>query len=631
MIRVNKIAKEGYNLLNNSKKDFEAIFNIMFMHENNTLAEKNDGSRIYKTTYKEAKEIILDKAYSINMKYPDLKDEYIGISYDSSLEWIIIFWAILASGNKPYLINHRHPKNLTNNILDTLNSRCLIGVNMGYSKPLINYYDLDLKNKDDYKFNFANEIALSTSATTLKEKIIFFNGYELSTQILNSRSILKENKQIKKHYHDELKQLVFLPLYHIFGLVAVYLWFSFFGRCFVFLNNYSADTILNTIRLHNVTHVFAVPLFWSKIEAEINNNLKQQDEKTQKKFEKGIKLSIAIQKVFPHLGLKIAKKLLHEVDDKLFGKSVKFAISGGGYIKDETLRLINALGYPLHDGYGMSEVGITSVELSKNITDRMKNSIGKPFKSVEYKLENNELLIKGKSISHKFLINKQEYILNEDEYFKTNDIVHKDAKGRYYVEGRFDDLFISSNGENVSPDTIEKEINLKNVLAYVVTKLDDDLVLIVGISPYLTENKVIELKKNIEEELDKIDSSLRPNKYYFTYDPLMSKEAIKVSRQYVKRNLDNNEIHLLKYDDIVIKSNEFENNKLLQKIIEIFEKELGKKVNPDDNIFYDLSATSLDYFSILSKVNEEFEVNLSYELILPTPVLVAKKIEEIKY
>ena len=55
---------------------------------------------------------------------------------------------------------------------------------------------------------------------------------------------------------------------------------------------------------------------------------------------------------------------MHEVTDSLFGKSVLFCISGGSYIKEDTLRLINGLGYPLYNGYGMTEAGVTSVELS---------------------------------------------------------------------------------------------------------------------------------------------------------------------------------------------------------------------------------------------------------------------------
>ena len=624
MIRVNKIAKERYNLLNNSTKDFKAIFDIMFIDLANTLAESNDGFRIYKTTYLEAKNLILDKAYSINMKYPDLKDSFIGISFESSLEWIITFWAIILSGNKPYLINHRHPKELTENILDTLNVKYVMGDNLGYKRELIDYNLLDLKALKDYNFNFANEIALSTSATTLKEKIIIFTGYEISAQILNAKGILKENKLIKKHYHDELKQLVFLPLYHIFGLVAVYLWFSFFGRTLVFLNDYSADTILKTIRKHNVTHIFAVPLFWNSIEREILKGVKEKGLET--KFNKGLNLTLKLQKLFPYFGLKLSKFIMRDVTNNLFGRHVYFCITGGGYIKDSTLRLINALGYPLYNGYGMSEIGITSVELSKRVSDRLKNSIGHPFDSVEYKIDNNELYVKGKSISHKAIINKDVVTIALDDYFKTSDIMEY-IDDRYYIKGRLDDLYIGPNGENINPDLIEKEINIDS--DYVILNYNGELSLIVNIANITKSEDIIKLDESINSNLSKLDLSLRPSKYYFTFDNLKAKTAIKVSRQYVLKNLNDGKIKLLSKDDINI--NEIESdNPIINKIKELMSISLNKnlsEVSNNSNFFYDLGGTSLEYFDLISRINKEFNISLSFDDIYETSIDLSHKVE----
>lgn len=633
MIRVNKIAKEHYNLLDNSTKDFKAIFDIMFMDEDNILAERNDGYRIFKTTYKEAKELALSKAYSINKLYPDLKNEYIGISFDSSLEWIVSFWAILASNNKPYLINHRHPKNLSNSIMASLGVKYVLGLDMGYEPELINYDELNLKYEDefdsiiyDYEYKFENEIALSTSATTLKEKIVFYSGEELANLILNCKGILKQNKQIKKHYKDSLKQLVFLPLYHIFGLVAVYLWFSFFGRTLVFLNDYQPKTILYTIKKHEVTHIFAVPLFWSTIEKEINKEVEKQGK--QKKFEKGLKLSAKIQKLMPTLGLKISRRLLHTINDNLFGKSVKFMISGGGYIKDSTIRLFNLLGYPLNNGYGMSEIGITSVELSKKLEDRLKNSIGKPFDSVEYKIVDGELLVKGKSISHKFMIDKKLYNIKEDEYFHTADNVIK-KEDRYYILGRKDDIFVGPNGENINPDLIEKELIFDDVINYSILNHNGVLTLIIQINEFKKQDDFIKINDNVLKELNKLDPSLRPSAYFYTYDNLCAPTAIKVSRQYVLEKLKNGGIKLLGIKDININNSKV-NPKTLERVINIIKEEANKeKVDENSNLFFDLGINSLEYFSIISRINNEFNINLAFDDNLNTPYNITLKIEEL--
>ena len=64
-------------------------------------------------------------AYQIETTF-NVKDRFIGLNIDNSPNWVIAFWGILMSGNKPYLINLRHPKELTKSILNTLNVEYLV-------------------------------------------------------------------------------------------------------------------------------------------------------------------------------------------------------------------------------------------------------------------------------------------------------------------------------------------------------------------------------------------------------------------------------------------------------------------------------------------------------------------------
>lgn len=631
MVNVRKIVNSRCKMLENSNMNLEAIYNVMFSNSKYLFSEENNGYRISKYTYGDVDKKIKDVAYSINKMYPDLKNSYIGISIDTSINWIYAFWGIILSNNKPFLINLRHPKELTNNLLNDLDCKYLLGVDLGYNGTLIKLEDLVETAPSDYKFNFSNELCLSTSATTLKRKIVFYTGLELSNQILNVKYVLKNNKQVKKHYKNHLKLLVFLPLYHIFGLIAVYIWFCFFGRTLVFLKDYSSNTILNTIKMHKVTHIFSVPLFWHSIEKEILKEVEKKPIKIQNKFYNGMDKSIKIQRKFKNLGLRLSKKGYKDVVDNLFGRQVKFLISGGSYIKDSTLKLINALGYPLYNGYGMSEIGITSVELG-NIDDRLKNAIGKPLPSIEYKIIDDILYVKGKSISHKIMINKEITIV--DDFFKTNDIVKKDSDNRYYILGRLDDLYISSNGENISPDEIEKVINLDNVENYSIVEYNKNLSLIIQIKKYLTNKMKEDINNKVMDEINKLDSSMRPTKIYYTFDPLMNENQIKVSRKYLLNKIENKEVDLLDYSNI--KTNNDENidvdKNILTKVIEIIANLLNKDINdikPESNFFFDLGGTSLDYYNLISEITTEFKIDikLDSESSFYTPISISKMIE----
>lgn len=619
MESINKIVKSHLKKLNASEKNFASIYDIMFSLSDNIMVEYDEGLETKKVTYNEVKKKVEKLAKAIKSK--NISNQFIGLSADNSVEWIVMFWAILMSGNKPYLINLRLPIHFTNSILKTLDAYTVLSFDndINYEIPTLKYEELINLEVEECDFSFANEIALSTSATTLNEKICIYNGEEFCEQIMNTSYVLKKNKLIKTHYKGSLKLLAFLPLYHIFGLSAMYFWFCFFGRTLVLLKDYSPNTIISTTQKHKVTHIFAVPLLWHTIEKQIIKEVESKDEKTKRKFYKGLKTATSLQTIFPGIGRKIVKNKFKLVTNQLFGDSVCFCISGGSYIKDSTLYLMNAIGYPIHNGYGMSEVGITSVELSHKIKERNKNSIGMPFSSIEYKVnENNELLIRGKSICHNLIINGQKQKV--DEWFNTNDIVIMDKDGRYYIEGRKSELIIGENGENISPDEIEKCFDLPKALNYSVlgNKQKTSLIMIVQISSQMLKSSLYHLNNEIIAINNSLPSASRLSKIYYTYDAIMSNMAIKVSRKYLSDHIEKGDIKLLTIDEIGVSNLNFNevDTEIIEILTDLFRKCLNDdltEINPNSHFMLDLGGTSLDYFSLISMINERFSINLKMD------------------
>ena len=133
MENINKVVRERCNLLESSNKTLQDVYNVMFKNPNYILGETNDGYRIKKYTYGDVEKRINQIAYSLNIEYPTLKDSYIGIELDSSVEWIEAYWGILKSGNKPYLINLRHTEKLVNSLLESLDVRYVISLGNAFS------------------------------------------------------------------------------------------------------------------------------------------------------------------------------------------------------------------------------------------------------------------------------------------------------------------------------------------------------------------------------------------------------------------------------------------------------------------------------------------------------------------
>ncbi len=607
-----KILKSNRDALLASDKRFADIYRIMFSRENEILCEFNDGFRIKKQTYGEAAAKIKRAAAAIYEKV-GATHGYIALEIDNSPEWITAFWAILMSGNKPYLVNLRYPASLSNNILKTLNikySICSEASTLDAQGLPITSLDSESSVPSDI---FEDEIAFSSSATSMNEVVCFYTGLQVSEQILNFESIVKLEPRIAKHYKGQLKQLAFLPFYHVFGLFAVYFWFTFFSRTLVFLRNYSADTILKTCRKHNVTHIFAVPVLWHTVEKSIIDTAKKQGEKKYKKLQKCIKFTTALQNTFPSFGAEIAKKLMSEVTNKVFGKSVMFCINGGSYLRDSALKLLNGIGYSTYNGYGMSEIGITSVELRRKPKWRNENSIGRPFDSVEYKIdENGVLLVKGSSLCVKKLINGKEQTLNG--WFNTGDnMVSRD--GNYFILGRQGDIVIGENGENINPDTVEKLFDLKDTKQLSVIGLDgengQELSLIVQVGEFISEEKLNAIRNTAYAINDTLPSATAIKKFYFTKQDLCPPTAIKVSRTQLINKIKNGEIELILFADMKSSASSDEESPLANEVRAIIAEVLDipqENIGNTSHIFYDLAATSIQYFSIISRLAERFSV-----------------------
>ena len=619
-----RFVNKKINDLNISDYTFKSLFNIIHDQGDLIFSERIVNFSISSTSYKSIKEKIIKVSSVIDNFIRSEKGNFIGLLMDNSDEFIILFWALLAKGYKPLLLNKRFISNLLNECLDLTSCKVVISdTSIDLNSQVINY--LDIINCDDqilYDINandWANEIALSTSATSLNIKICIYDGTSICNQIINSKYIIRKNRMIKSRYEGKIKLLAFLPFYHIFGLIACYFWFSFFGRTFVFLNDYKPNTILESVRFHKVTHVFAVPMLWNEIAKNILVNAKKQD-KTEL-LNKSLDKSIKLQSIFPFLGKKIILKKFGEVNNQIFGNSIRFCITGGSYINQETLKIINGIGYPLFQGYGMTELGITSVVLDKKARNRINNSIGKPFENVYYKINDNELVVKSECMCNRILSKDGIININKDEYYKTNDLANIN-NGYYYINGRKDDLCVNEDGENISPDIYEREISIDHAINYSLISLDGKkLSLIIQVGR--NTNSII--KNIICNDIDKAINDLSSLGIYLsdcfiTSDPLKNPNAIKISRTILKKQINDNSIKLTPLKEFKDTNNNYDNNEVCEIVKNIFACVLNKDVKDiknDDHFVIDLSGNSLEYLTLISDLEKEFIIsfdNKEYQL-----------------
>lgn len=615
---IDELVNYKLSLFEGNSRNFENIFTYMFTEPDNIMAERTDGYKIIKTTYGQCREAVVRIASALS----DLLSGYgkgaiIGMYMANSMEWIEIFWALLMCGYTPLLMNSRLDDSTLERVITEHKASAVISDSKDFSIKTFNSAEVaQLPAVEEFKPSWNDEIIIMSSGTSENIKLCVYTGEKFYYQLCNSAVIIRECKEIKSHYEGELKLLTFLPFYHIFGLAAVFMWFGFFSRTFVFLNDFGADTILNTVRKHKVTHIFAVPLLWNKIYEAAIKKIRDKGEKTFNKFQKGLKIAQMLD-FNPALAMSFSRKAFKEVRDNLFGESIQFLIAGGSYISPEVLSFFNGIGYHIADGFGMSEVGITSVETSNKAKIRNTCSVGKPFMNVEYSVsEEGELLVRGNCTADRIIQGDKVVKMDSDTWFHTKDMAVCE-NGRYYIRGRRDDMIPCKNGENLNPNRIEGMLKIKGARAVCLIGKRNALdavtpVLIIEVNKYITGSAAIRIVENTRSQLaaNKLDGTI--NEIVLTTDALMGTNDFKLNRHKIARFYSENRLAVVVPEADVEKDDNIP-EELLNDLRGIFANALSvetETIGVDAHFFYDLDGSSLDYLSMIADIQNKYEIKM---------------------
>ena len=596
------------SLIKDKEPSYALLFELMHNDESNIMFERSKGMRIEKITYGEAKRKAEIYAANIKNRYPKLEqNSVIGIYLENSDTWMEIFWGILKAGFNPLLLNLRLSSVTLNKALKSVNCSIVIGENANLDVEVVSpeqlSKDLDLNLTNE----FGDSIFVMSSGTTNNIKLCAYTAIEFFNIVKQAEYVIKSNPLVQKHYNGELKLLAFLPFYHIFGLVALYVWFGYFARTFVLLNDLSPQTIQITIRKHKVTHIFAVPLFWQKTYEAAIKTIKSRGEKTYNKFLKG--MALADKYGDTPILRKLIKNAFKEVRENMFGDSVYFMITGGSHIDSRVISFFNNIGYHLTNGYGMSEIGISSFELSSKNKVVNSCSVGNPLPGVEYQInENGELLIKSCGSAH-YILEGDKRIDVSGNWFNSHDLAEY-KNGRYYLLGRSDDLVVSITGENLNPNIIEESLLVDDINGVCLIKDKDTGVpiLLVSINRFMPKKKLDSITSKIKTLIQEYNLGNQIGKIDFVISPFITGDEFKMNRKKIAEDYFKGT--MLRYS---FESDQEIEDEINKKVKEYFAETLNKEADEiglDKDFFLDEGGTSLDYFALIVKLQNDFGISL---------------------
>lgn len=613
---------EQLDNLRDSKRRFQDIYEIMKSRFSDEIfSVEFFGGIETKTTYAEFYTLCESIAGDLRTRFKGKEGSAIAIRMDNSLLWCASFFGTLMAGFNAFLVNTRLDEESIDKAVERVKAVCVLCDNDCGKENYLPASSLHSKGIENPQW--ANEIVLMTSGTTGEAKLVVYSGTAIAAQVLTTYGIIKESKSITQDKQLNIKLLALLPFYHIFGLSAVFLWFTFFGRTLVFPTALDADAIRFACKRGEVTHFFAIPAVWVLAVRGLLSEAKRQGKED--KLRKGVRISNKLQNLCPKLGLFVARKLLFkDVRQQIFGDSVCFCISGGGFLPDEAVEILNGIGYSMHVGYGMTETGITAVELSEKPCVRNLNTVGKPLDGIDYIInEDGILCVKGDVLHSAIITGGKRVDRNPDEYFVTEDNCQVTSNGRWKLLGRQDDIIIGENGENISPDMIGLKLTPPPNRGFCVVGLevDGDIkpVVIIGLGENATEFEKTSAANVIYSQIDSLPLTLRPHKVYVTTDEIPQNLG-KVKRSLLKKMIASGEVKL----EVARKVSDADLSKLydesfekaLNKVREIFAQVLDcdlEKVEANSNFIYDLGGSSMAYYNLFSVLSKEFNIELKID------------------
>ena len=245
-----------------------------------------------------------------------------------------------------------------------------------------------------------------------------------------------------------------------------------------------SDTAMEDMREVGPTFMLGAPRLWEQIAADMRSRILDAPKVTQWLFnvmvDRGLKAVDKGKRDF------LADKLLFSsLKDRLGFSKVTSAATGGSAIGPETFKFFLAMGIPLRQLYGQTELmgAYTLQEVPKGVMDC--ETVGVPFPDCEVKIIDpdpnglGEIITKHPSMFSGYYNNPKAYKETlKKGWMYTGDAGYFDDKGRLNVLDRVNDIAIKSDGVKFSPQNIENKLKFSPYVG--------EAVVIGSQKPYLT-------------------------------------------------------------------------------------------------------------------------------------------------
>lgn len=295
-----------------------------------------------------------------------------------------------------------------------------------------------------------------TSGTTGTPKGVMLSHSNIYTNVQFSKKSFPFNDA------PESKVLSFLPLNHIFEKTCTYI-YLYSGISIYYAE--SLETIGDNLKEIKPNGFTTVPRLLEKVFEKIMAKGSELTGTKRKLFFWAVDLAEKYDNrvsggAWYNFQLAIANKLIFSKWREALGGNISFIITGGAACQVKLLRIFNAAGVPVYEGYGPTENSPVICVNRQEKGGTKFGTVGPPIEGIQVKLaEDGEIMVTGPCVMKGYY--KRPDLTAEtmkDEWLLTGDIGVWDEGKFLKITDRKKELFKTSGGKYVAPQPIENKL-----------------------------------------------------------------------------------------------------------------------------------------------------------------------------
>lgn len=422
-----------------------------------------------------------------------------------------------------------------------------------------------------------------------------------------------------------------LPLHHVYPFVVGLLVALASGLAVVLPRSLTGGHLQRALQEGDVSVILGVPRLYEALTAAIEQRFSNQGRWAVAGYRGVLSVVSVLRRLFQvELGRWLFAGLRRRLAPRL-----RLLVSGGAALSADLAELLQALGWQVASGYGLTE---TAPILTWNVPGQGRlDTAGQPLPGVQLAIaapeaghRHGEVLARGANVfaGYHHLPAQSAAAFTADGWFRTGDLGGLDAAGYLHLHGRASSMIVLPGGENVDPESLEAALaSCPSVREAGVLEHDGRLVaILVPLADAARGQSDDALRQRLTDEIKVTEQTLpsyqRLNALAVDRRPLARTRLGKLRRQQL----------VVRYQDHlrgtvvpgqVMDPSEFapEDRQLLDDPIAgrtwdwLRQRFPGRSLSPDVDLRMDLQVDSMDWLNLTLELREVVGVELGAEAV----------------